>query len=153
METFHRNQFVKRITIISAVDPSPLRVYTANLELCRRLDRWWTETQIRTAVWRRGWSIVMCRVATGREQLCAISFQRSRLCKFRANYKHRLFRALRGAPRRIWLGSGKSEERNAFDLVDDESQIRRWELLLLELWNWSIIIWGIYKNCLSKKAW
>lgn len=39
METFHRNQFVKRITIISAVDPSPLRVYTANLELCRRLDR------------------------------------------------------------------------------------------------------------------
>lgn len=151
METFHRNQFVKRITIISAVDPSPLRVYTANLELCRRLDRWWTETQIRTAVWRRGWSIVMCRVATGREQLCAISFQRSRLCKFRANYKHRLFRALRGAPRRIWFGSGKSEERNAFDLVDDESQIR-WELLLLELWNWSIIIWGIYKNCLSKKA-
>lgn len=59
------------------------------------------------------------------KQLCAISFQRSRLCKFRANYKHRLFRALRGAPRRIWLGSGKSEERNAFDLVDDESQIRR----------------------------
>lgn len=67
----------------------------------------------------------MCRVATGREQLCAISFQRSRLCKFRANYKHRLFRALRGAPRRIWFRSGKSEERNAFDLVDDESQIRR----------------------------
>lgn len=27
--------------------------------------------------------------------------------------------------RRIWFGSGKSEERNAFDLVDDESQIRR----------------------------
>lgn len=35
------------------------------------------------------------------------------------------FVALRGAPRRIWLGSGKSEERNAFDLVDDVSQIRR----------------------------